>query len=114
MTIEFDERIKQYFEDYGLMKASYGAEITKSVKKRMDVLIASESFSIFLSTGLGNPHLLTSNLKGLCAISVNGPNRLIVEPVSKDLSVESLKKCDCVIIRGVQNYHGEKSEWVIP
>lgn len=40
----------------------------------------------------------------------------IVKPKAKDLSAESLKNCDTLIIEGVIDYHGKgkKCSWIIP
>lgn len=42
--------------------------------------------------------------------------RIIIKPVSDDLSAESLKVCDTLIIEGVIDYHGKgsKHSWIIP
>ena len=41
---------------------------------------------------------------------------VIIKPKTKDLSVESLKNCDTLIIEGVIDYHGKRKKfsWIIP
>lgn len=115
MQIEFDDnKVKKIFSDYSLMKKSVKIEIVKMIKKRIDALIASESFYIFLKTGLGKPHALIGDLNGCYGITVSVNYRLIVKPIAADLSVESLKKCDSLIVKGVEDYHGGKNNWIIP
>lgn len=115
MQIEYDgAEVKKLFNDWGFMQKRIGKELTKAVKKRYDQLLAANSFSIYLSTGLGKPHSLTENLLGVYGVNLTGNYRLIIKPISDDLSAEALKKCDTIEIRGVGDYHGQKNEWLIP
>lgn len=122
MQIEFeDERVRLLFEDLGnvhrhqgLMKKTIGNELTRAVKKRYDSLNASDNFYIFLSTGLGKPHSLVGDLYGCYGVHVDAKYRLVIRPICADLSPESLKLCTVIIIKGVVNYHGTKSNWLIP
>lgn len=115
MEIEFDdEKVKTLFEDFNVMVRKKGIDITKAVKKRYEQLKAAETFADYLLTNLGKPHSLTGNKKGLYGVSITGNIRLIIEPVSKDLSMESLKQCTKVIIKGAEDYHGDKITTYIP
>ena len=96
------------------MKKNHGAEFTKRVKKRYDQILAMPCFSEYLALGLGNPHALVGDLERFYGVSVTGNLRMLIEPVCEDLSVESLKGCEEVIMRGVVDYHGQKIEWIIP
>mgnify|MGYP007016528559 FL=1 len=42
--------------------------------------------------------------------------RLIIAPNTNDRSVEGLRICDTIIIKGVMDYHGKgaKNNWIIP
>lgn len=108
------ESIKKYFDDFDLMKKKIGSELTRTTKKRFNELKAANSFSIYLSTGLGKPHPLYEDLKGYYGISISGNRRLIVRPDTDSLDPIALKSCDTVIIKGVEDYHGSKHEWIIP
>lgn len=115
MEIEFvDEKVRTLFDDFSLMAKRKGIEMTKGIKKRYEQLKAAETFSNYLSTGLGKPHSLTGNRERLYGISITANIRLIVEPVSVDLSMESLNKCTKVIIKGAEDYHGSKITTYIP
>ena len=115
MQIEYDnEEVRRIFNDFGIMQKSIGKDLTRSVKKKLDNLVAANTFAIYLQTGLGKPHSLEGDKKGMYGINVSASMRLIVKPVVNDLSSESLKKCDLIIIKGVEDYHGTKNEWIIP
>ena len=110
VKIEYtNERVKQYFENYNNMQRKCGFEITKSIKKLMNSLVAANDFKIYLTTNLGKPHLLHGDLKEFYAINITGNFRLIVKPVSNN----STDNCTGIIIKGVMDYHGEKYEWII-
>lgn len=47
-------------------------------------------------------------------VSISANRRLIIQPVSEKLSPEALKNFDTIIIKGVEDYHGSKNEWIIP
>jgi len=96
------------------MKKKIGKDKTKATKKRYDQLKAANNFSQYLSLGLGKPHSLTGNHKGYYGVNITGNLRVIIRPDTESLNPISLKECDIVIIKGVEDYHGKKNEWLIP
>lgn len=117
-----DDSVRELFEDLcqiqmprGLMKKQIGAELTRAVKKRFDQLKAAKNFYIYLTTGLGKPHLLTG-MDRCYAVHVTANWRLVLEPIADNISPEALKQCDTVQIKGVVDYHGKgsKNNWIIP
>jgi len=115
IKIQYDnKKVEKAFSDFGQMKKAHGEALTKQIKKRYDQIKAMPYFSDYLSLGLGNPHSLVGEMTGCYGISVTGNIRLVLEPVCEDLSSESLKICDEVVLKGVVDYHGQKYEWVIP
>lgn len=97
-----------------LLQKKIGKDKTVSVKKRKNQIEAAANFKAYLDFHIGNPHSLTGDLKGLYGVDINAHTRLILCPCSKDLSAESLIKCDSIIIKGIVEYHGDKNEWLIP
>jgi Txe/YoeB family toxin of Txe-Axe toxin-antitoxin module len=115
VLIEYEsESVRKIFNDYELMKKESGNDRARATKKRIDQLKASETFSIYLTTGLGKPHPLYENLKGYYGVTITGNVRLIVRPNAESIEPEVLKQCESVIIKGVMDYHGSKNEWLIP
>jgi proteic killer suppression protein/toxin YoeB len=115
VLIEYEsESLQIIFNDYELIKKKIGKDRARTTKKRIDQLKASVNFSIYLTTGLGKPHLLYENLKGYYGVSITGNVRLIIRPKAESTEPAVLKKCDTVIIKGVMDYHGNKNEWIIP
>jgi len=115
MDIEFDDKkVKTLFDDFDLMAKKKGLEMTKIIKKRYQQLKAAETFAEYLLTGLGKPHSLSGDRYGLYGVSVTANIRLIVKPISEDISKESLIKCTKVIIKGAEDYHGDKITTYIP
>ena len=98
------------------MKKEIGAELTKAVKKRYNQIIAFSSFSAIQHSAIGKMESLECDRKGSYSLNLSANYRLIVKPNSKDLSAESLKNCDTLIIKGVIDYHGKgkKFSWLIP
>lgn len=96
------------------MKRKLGSDITKVLKKRIDALKASNNIGIFMNTGLGKPHHLNGDLRGYIGISLTSNYRLIIKPKCDSLSADSLKLCNIVIMKGVDDYHGSKNNWIIP
>lgn len=99
-----------------LMKKEIGAELTKAVKKRYNQIVAFTSFSALQQSGIGKMESLEGDRNGSYLLRVSANYRLIVKPKTKDLSTESLKSCDTLIIEGVIDYHGKgkKFSWIIP
>lgn len=118
-----DEKVEELFEDLNnisgsknLMVRAIGAELTKAVKKRYNQMVSFSSFSALQQSKIGKMESLEGDRKGHYSLTVSANYRLIVRPVSKDQSAESLKKCDTFIIEGVIDYHGKgaKYNWIIP
>lgn len=115
VEIDYDnKKVKDLFSDFNKMKKKTDAVFTKQVKKRYDQLLAFETFADYLKSKLGDPHPLEGKKKGDYGITVTKNKRLIVSPVTDDLSLESLKICKKIIIKGVEDYHGTKITTYIP
>lgn len=114
-TYENDE-IRSVIEEneYTWVIKSIGMQMTKTLKKRILQIKASNNFMIYFKTGLGKPHPLDGNLKGSYGISITGNYRLVVEPITDAYDVETLSKCDTVLVKGVVDYHGGKYNWILP
>ena len=118
-----DEKVKELFDDLNnvsgsknLMIRAIGAELTKAVKKRYNQMVSFSSFSALQQSKIGKMESLDGDRKGRYSLTISANYRLIVRPVSKEQSAESLKKCDTFVIEGVIDYHGKgtKYSWIIP
>ena len=98
------------------MRKEIGAELTRAVKKRYNQIVAFPSFSALQLSGIGKKEALDGDRKGTYSLRVSANYRLIVKPDTDDLSAESLKQCDTLIIKGVIDYHGKGKSfsWIIP
>lgn len=98
------------------MIRAIGAELTKAVKKRYNQIVSFSSFSALQQSRIGKIESLEGDRKGTYSLTISANYRLIVRPLSKDQSAESLKKCDTLVIEGVIDYHGKgaKFNWIIP
>ena len=115
LIIEIENRkVRKIFKDDTTLIKTIGLDMARSVKKRLNQLIASDNFMEFLEIGLGNPHPLVCNLDKCYGIKITGNYRLIVKPLSENLDADSLRKCKKIDLKGVADYHGEKCEWLIP
>ena len=56
--------------------------------------------SALQQSGIGKMESLENDRKGLYSLRVSANYRLIVKPKAKDLSAESMKSCDTLIIEG--------------
>lgn len=122
MLVTYDnDWIKELFTDLSdvantknLLQKKLGKDKTIAAKKRKNQIEAAPNFKSYLSFHIGNPHSLTGDLDGLYGVDINVHTRLIIKPVSENLSAEVLAKCDTVILKGIVEYHGGKNEWLIP
>jgi len=115
MRIRYDNsKIEKAFSDLRQMQKAHGKDFAKQIVKRYSEIEAMPYFSEYLNLGLGKPHSLEGVFSGCYGLSVTGNVRMVIEPVCDDLSPESLKNCDEVILKGVVDYHGQKYEWIIP
>ncbi|SCW63038.1 proteic killer suppression protein [Ruminococcaceae bacterium YRB3002] len=98
------------------MKKLIGAELTRSVKKRYDQIVAFSSFYSLQKSGFGKMESLSGKMKDSYSLRLTANYRLIVRPKSESRSSEMLMQCDTLIIEGVVDYHGSdrKYNWLIP
>ena len=124
MYVEYeDSKVKRIFEDMNdvqnsknLMIKEIGLEMTKAVKKKYNQMIAFSSFSSLLESKIGKIESLKGDKNGSYSLRLTANYRLIVAPSTDNRSVERLRICDTIIIRGVMDYHGQgaKNNWIIP
>lgn len=124
LYIQFeDNKVKELFDDLNdvrfsknLMQRKIGAELTRAVKKRHNQMISFSSFLALQQSRIGKMESLEGDQHGSYSLTVSANYRLIIKPISEDLSAESLRKCDTLIIEGVIDYHGKgaKNNWIIP
>jgi plasmid maintenance system killer protein len=98
------------------MIKTIGMELTRAVKKRYNQIISFSSFSSLQLSGIGKMKSLKGDMKGSYSLHITANYRLIIKPKADDLSSESLKACDTLIMEGVIDYHGggKKYNWIIP
>lgn len=115
MEIKYENgRVQKIFSDYSIVTKRVGFEITKTLKKRIEQIRAAVNFQNWLITKLGNPHPLTEGSGyRYYGVSVTPNVRLILRPDTCDHSPESFSKCTAVVVKGVCDYHGDKTNWFI-
>lgn len=116
MQFEYqDEKVQKILCDAKILQRKVGLEIGKKVKLRLNQLESADNFNEYLTKiALGKPHPLEGKLDKCYGISITANYRLIVEPLVKELNLESLKNCKVLKVKGVLDYHGGKNEWIIP
>ena len=116
MQFEYqDEKVQKILCDAKILQRKVGLEIGKKVKLRLNQLESADNFNEYLTKiAFGKPHPLEGKLAKCFGISITANYRLIVEPLVKELNLESLKNCKVLKVKGVLDYHGGKNEWIIP
>lgn len=124
LQVEFeDSKVEELFKDLNdvkysknLMQKVVGLEMTRAVKTKYNQIVSFTNFSKLIESRLGKIESLSGNLEGKYSLHLNANYRLIIEPSIQDKSVEGLRLCDTVIIKGVIDYHGKgaKNNWIIP
>ena len=124
MHVEYeDSKVQELFEDLNdvqnsknLMQKEVGLEMTRAVKKKYNQMIAFSTFSELLKSRIGKMEPLSGDKEGNYSLHLSANYRLIVTPNTNDRSVEGLRVCDTIIIKGVMDYHGKgaKNNWIIP
>ena len=112
MKITYDNtKVEKCFTDYGVMKKKLPSDWLKPIKKHINNLDASDNFGIFLSLGLGKPEHLSGYEKPTYSLRISSNVRLIIELQTNG---EVIEECESLIVKGVCDYHGSKSNWYIP
>ena len=115
MQLDIDnQKLDKILNDSNKLIKAVGIEMAKMIKRRLNELRAAPNFKAYLDYNIGKTHLLTGNFSGYFGISLNKNYRLIVKPIVNNMTLEELKECKIVNIKGVVDYHGKKDEWLIP
>ena len=117
IEIKYDgPRVEKYFSgsNYNAMIKAIGLEITRATKNRVNQKRAAANFQAYLQYGLGKPEHLSGGAGSEYSVHLTGNFRLIFEPESENLSAESLSNCKVIKIKGVVDYHGGKTNWLLP
>ncbi len=115
VEIEYDNKIVEtLFNDFDLMKKRTDSVFTKLVKKKYEQIKAFDNFADYIRSGLGKPHPLLGDKANCYGVHITGSIRLVICPISDDMSMASLQICKKIIIKGVENYHGSKITSYIP
>ncbi len=114
MEVKYEKnRVQEIFVDHTKLIKNVGMETAKALKKRVNQIKASVNFQRWLDARLGTPHRLTGNSQGYYGVSLTPNMRLVLKPETNDYSPESLSKCTIVVVKGVCDYHGDKTNWLI-
>ena len=99
-----------------LMQKRIGPILTRAVKARICEIKSFDNFYLLQQFCIGKVESLSGDLSGYYSIRLTANYRLIFKPKSHDLSAESLKACDTIIIKGVIDYHvrSNRRNWLIP
>lgn len=112
MKITFaNQRVEKFFQNYDAMQRKLPFDWVRTIKKHMNNLKAAETFGDFLSLRLGHPEELKGRDKGKYSLHVSGNVRLIIQPNAEGNAV---MVCEEIDVKGVCDYHGDKSNWYIP
>lgn len=110
MDILFKSRkLRKRCSDDRKASRAFGEDRAKRVRQRLDDLKAAENLEV-MRTLPGRLHALRGDRQGQLALALDGPYRLILEPVltSERESDDPVRWSDvtCVRILGIEDYHG--------
>ena len=109
MDIQYsNKKVEKIFSDWEEMKKQISYDWVKKIKRYLDAIKASDTFQVFLSTGLDHPESLTGFDKPTWTLRISPNARLIFEIDDKDP-----KKSKNIIVKGVFDDHGGKYNWYI-
>ena len=96
--------------DSKLRRKRYGDERARRLGRRLDDLRAAATLAA-MKTLPGRCHELAANLKGVLALDLDGPYRLIFEPAHDSVPIDDAGKLDwnlvtAVRILRIEDYHG--------
>lgn len=108
-----NKKLEKIYSDLSALIREIGPHYTKTVKRRLRELEASENFAKYLKVDAGKPHPLDYDLKGSYGVSISDNVRLIVKPVLEEMEPDEIAKCKEVEIGGIVDYHGRKNNWIL-
>ncbi|MEA1960474.1 MAG: hypothetical protein U9N81_04300 [Bacillota bacterium] len=109
MDIEFKTaKLKKTCENYELAKKQWGDRIARAIIKRLNEIQSAECLADLNHAPPTRCHLLEPHKKGIYAVDVVHPFRLLFLAISEDgdaLGNVDPAQVRCVKIREVTNYH---------
>ncbi|KNZ70222.1 hypothetical protein Tfer_1098 [Thermincola ferriacetica] len=111
MYIDYkDKKFEKLCQDKRKLIRKYGPQNARKIVQRMNELTAIESLGLMLEFRIGRCHQLKENLKGMFALDLEHPLRLIFEPIFEEeanLNQVDYYKVKKVRVVGVFDYHGQ-------
>lgn len=81
----------------------------KKIKAIISMFRKSKNFGDFLEAKVGKPERLKGYVEQVYSIHITRNVRLIIELIDE----ESIKLCEVIEVKGVNDYHGKKENWYI-
>lgn len=115
MDIRFaSKKLEKQFNEAKVMQKTFGAERSRCIRLVMTSLRAAPSLGVF-APPFSPPHRcheLTKNRKGMLSLDLDGPNRLIIEPLHQPLPLRpegglDWQQVTAIKVLGVENTHGK-------
>lgn len=104
-------KLEKLFSDSSKLRSALDPAWIKIIASQVASLKAAERFADFLSLRLWRPEQLQGAYRGHWALHISPNARMILKPNSDDNSV---MMCTEIQVKGVCDYHGDKSNWYIP
>lgn len=91
------------------MKKKLPSLWVKKINNLIDLLSESDNFGEFLDFKIGKPERLKGYVERVYSIHITRNVRLIIELIDE----QSIKLCEVIEVKGVNDYHGKKENWFI-
>lgn len=102
-------KIEKMFSDYNKLKSKINPAWVRTIAKQITALKAADKFEDFLALKMWHPEQLQGKDRELWSIHITPNVRMILRPYG-----DSVMICSEIEVKGVCDYHGDKSNWYIP
>lgn len=107
MIVEYKNRkLQKSLQNYEEARKRYGSEMAKLIILRIEQLIAAQNLSDVSKIPAARLHPLKGDRKGLWALDLKHPFRLIIRAVPEgNCSIADLESIKIIRVEEVTNYH---------
>lgn len=80
-------KLEKVCTDAKVAERSYGKEMAEKIQMRIDELVAADTIEMMIQFHIGRCHPLTNNRKGLYAMDLVHPYRLVFEKHGNEIQI---------------------------
>ncbi len=106
------KKLEKLVNNKAKLAKEHGVIFAKAFYKRLDQLKALKLLFNLMGSGLDHPHLLKGDFANCIGWDIDANKRIILK-IPPTMSTFDAMQSEQIILKGVVDYHGDKTNWYL-